>query len=503
MEKTKAFALDSQELLEKMKIVLIINDHIKTNYENIDEINISKICRSYDIKYKELIQIFQSCKNKTYEKASNLNRKTQSFNKLMEKIFLVDPNSKLFKLQLYLAYNLINMYHKDSSKDIKSNSQKLFTTFLFISFNNKNCLNYLNILKQIGLIKNEIVNDSDIQFKNKCEIIKNLNRTEFNSSLSSFLLMNDKIPQYKNIKFPNLLINDNEIIYNQKIENISNLLEVINSSLIMNEKNIRFELFQKYKNQCYKLDAINQVLASLNKEKLDSLSEGELEQLIKLHQENSSFLVNENQKNLIEISKLNNDINNYKQNAKELIDNLEKTRIKLNKTENKVLEMKERIAFQKKEYDKIYENFQKIKNRDICSFIIEYFICLLNDEDYNIGKSNYKTAVEFIVKEINISKYANYRIMLSKENIDLKELLSLLIEHKLKLNSAINDSDKKEEEFIKLIVNLKDETMGQKFRILFNKTPLLKTFCFVGRNEITRAQIRDAISRLKNDLMDE
>ena len=81
MEKTKAFALDSQELLEKMKIVLIINDHIKTNYENIDEINISKICRSYDIKYKELIQIFQSCKNKTYEKASNLNRKTQSFNK--------------------------------------------------------------------------------------------------------------------------------------------------------------------------------------------------------------------------------------------------------------------------------------------------------------------------------------------------------------------------------------------------------------------------------------
>ena len=497
MEETKTLELDSQEILEKMKLVLIFYDHIKTNSENIDEINISKICRPYDIKYKELIQMFQSFKSKKYPRASKLNGKTRSFIKLMEKIFLVNPNSKLFKLQLYLAYNLVNMYHMDSSKDIKYNSQKLFSTFLFTSFTNKTCMHYLAILKQIGLIKSEITNDTDVEFNNKCEIIKNLNRTEFNSSLSCFLLMNDKIPQYKNIKFPNLRISDNEILYNQKIENISILFEVIRSSLILNEKNIRYELFQKYRNQCNKLDAINQVLASLNKEKLDSLSEGELEQLIKLHQENSSFLVDENQKNLNLISKLKNEINNYQRNAKELTDNLENAKIKLNQADKKELEMKEKFAIQKKEYDKIYDNLQNIKYRDICSFIIEYFICLLNDEDYKTAmESNYKTAVQFIVKEINSSKYSNYRIMLSKENINLKELLSVLIEHKLEFNSVTHDSKKKEDEFIRLIVGFKDEKMGQKFRILFNKTPLLKTFCFVRRNEISRAQIRDTISGL-------
>ena len=58
----------------------------------------------------------------------------------------------------------------------------------------------------------------------------------------------------------------------------------------MNDKNIRFEIFKKYVNQEDNLNAINQVLSSLNKKKLNSLKEDDLMQNIELQIENNSFL---------------------------------------------------------------------------------------------------------------------------------------------------------------------------------------------------------------------
>jgi hypothetical protein len=493
--------MSNQELLKKLKLVLIINDYVKTKSENIDEFNLSKINLSYDIQYKGLVQVFESFKHKKYQKTSNLNRKTQSFINLMDKISNSDPKSNLFNVQLSLAYYLVYMYHNGVGQDDKKGYMKTFTTFLFCFFNNNICLQYLSILRHIKLLINENINDSDSQFQNKCEMIINLDRYEFNSNLSSFLLKNEAIPQYKKISFPKLYPNDNENIYNMKIEKIANLLDVIKSSLTMNIEDIRFELFKKYMNQLNKLDAVNQVLSFFDKKKLISLSEGEFEQYIELYKEHSIFYKRKYDKSEEEISKLNNELTNYRQAAKILTNNLEKSQNKLKELmeERKSnREIKEKYDLQTKEFDKIYDKLQNVKYRDISTFIIDYFICLLNDSDYDfVMNSTYRTAVDFIIKEINTDNYSNYKRLLLNEGISLGELLNVLIEHKFEFNSVTHDSAKIEEEFIRLIIGFKNEEMGRKFQILFEKTPLLKTFCFVKRNEITRAQIRNTISGFK------
>lgn len=104
MEDKKQPEIDSQELLEKLKLVFIIYDYIKTKSENIDEFNLSKIYLSNDIRHKGLVKVFQFYKYKKYPRTSNFNRKTQFFISLIEKIFNSYPKSKIFDLQLSLAY---------------------------------------------------------------------------------------------------------------------------------------------------------------------------------------------------------------------------------------------------------------------------------------------------------------------------------------------------------------------------------------------------------------
>jgi len=358
MEDKKQPEIDSQELLEKLKLVFIIYDYIKTKSENIDEFNLSKIYLSNDIRHKGLVKVFQFFKYKKYPRTSNLNRKTKFFISLIEKIFNSYPKSKIFDLQLSLAYNLIYMYHKDIGKDDKKEYKKSFTTYLSCSFKNNICLQYLNILKQIDLLKKESVNDSDTQFSNKCEMIINLNRTEFNSSIFRFILMND---QYKKIKFPRLLINDDESIYNKKIEDISTLLDVIKASSKMNKENIRFELFEKYMNQLNKLDAINQVLSCFNKRELISLSEGEFEQYIELRLENALFLKKEEQKRENTLYSLNNQLTICRQLLKKLLDNLKNAEIELMHFQKMKKEMRPRYESQEKDFNNLYAKFQNVK----------------------------------------------------------------------------------------------------------------------------------------------
>lgn len=139
-----------------------------------------------------------------------------------------------------------------------------------------------------------------------------MNIYELNSSLSSFLLIKDSIPQYKNIYFPKLDIKDNESVYNEKIKNIAILLEVIKSSLEMPESNIRFNLFKKYINDNNKLKAVNKVLSSLKIKQLKTLNEKEdLMQYVELQLENNKFLESENNNNLQTISNLRKEIKEH------------------------------------------------------------------------------------------------------------------------------------------------------------------------------------------------
>lgn len=139
-----------------------------------------------------------------------------------------------------------------------------------------------------------------------------MNIYELNSSLSSFLLIKDSIPQYKNIYFPKLDIKDNELVYNEKIKNIAILLEVIKSSLEMPESNIRFNLFKKYINDNNKLKAVNKVLSSLKIKQLKTLNEKEdLMQNVELQIENNKFLESENNNNLQTISNLRKEIKEH------------------------------------------------------------------------------------------------------------------------------------------------------------------------------------------------
>ena len=154
------------------------------------------------------------------------------------------------------------------------------------------------------------------------------------------------------------------------------------------------------------------------------------------------------------------------------------------------------LSSQTKQFEKLYEESQNIKYRDICSYIIDYYICLLDEEHYNAAlDSDYNTAISYIINEININ-FEKYKNLLLKDEIILDDLLNILLKHKNEYNSITHDSEKKEEEFIRLITNFENEEIGKKFKLLFNKTPLLKKFCFTKNNEITRDKIKNAILKL-------
>lgn len=203
------------------------------------------------------------------------------------------------------------MFHKDTSQNIQELKHKFY---IFLATVVKEYPYYLSLLENISLLKkeNEGNTNTDIEFLNYCNIIQNLNIYELNSSLSSFLLLKDSIPQYKNIYFPKLDIKDNESVYNEKIKNIAILLEVIKSSLEMPESNIRFNLFKKYINDNNKLKAVNKVLSSLKIKQLKTLNEKEdLMHYVELQIENNKFLESENNNNLQTISNLRKEIKEH------------------------------------------------------------------------------------------------------------------------------------------------------------------------------------------------
>ena len=305
-----------------IKELLLMYNLVVDSTKNIDELNTSEIILTEDQKKENLKSFIQSYKKASYQISSsnynNLNKITISFINLISNILSNFYIDKVSFCQLFSAYYLVQIFHKDTSEENIDKYRKSLNIILFTTINNYSY--YVDILKKINLIEvdeeDEEIEEKEAQFQNKCQIIKNLNRNELNANISTFLLKNDNIPQYKNIIFPKLDLNDGEEAFNNKIKDIANLLDVIKSSLKMNTENIRFLLFKRYVNHNEKLNAINEVLSSLKKKKLSNLEENDLSLNIELYKENCSFLRKENLKSNKNIKNLIENNNEYE---KELI----------------------------------------------------------------------------------------------------------------------------------------------------------------------------------------
>lgn len=493
---------DAKELSKEIKNLLLIYDHIRTSNKNIDEFNPSKIVLTKDIKQKDLKDVFNDYKNKPYQNSHKLNNKTVYFLELMKKIFSYSFIPHLTDIQLLITYNLVYAYHIYTSEIDKEKFKKSLNLYLVSTVNNYS--DYLSILKYIGSLNEDSEENTDVQFLNLCKVIQLLNKSEFNSSLSSFILLNDSIPQYKKINFPKLDVKEDEKTYDKKIKHIAILLDVINSSLEMHQENIRYEIFKKYKNQEDKLNAVNLVLSSLNKNKLQSLSENDLEQNIQLQIEDNKYLKNENDKRNKRIDALQKELNTYIDEVQTLngevsvLNGKVKTLSqKLNEEKKNTSDLTLKLEEKDKNLVKLHDELQNIKYRDVCSYIIDYFVCLLNDYEYNIAiNSTYGSAVDYVLKEIKKTKYYKYNDAINKKGITIEKLLDFLLDHKLDMNSIVHDGERKEQEFIRLIKDKKGSDMSEQFKSLFNETPLLRQFCFVKENGITRQQIKTAILEL-------
>ena len=493
---------DAKELSKEIKNLLLIYDHIRTSNKNIDEFNPSKIVLTKDIKQKDLKDVFNDYKNKPYQNSHKLNNKTVYFLELMKKIFSYSFIPHLTDIQLLITYNLVYAYHKYTSQIDIEKFKKSLNLYLVSTVNNYS--DYLSILKYIGSLKEDSEGNTDKQFLNLCKVIQLLNQFEFNSNLSAFILLNYSIPQYRKINFPKLDVKEDEKTYNKKIKDIAILLDVINSSLEMHQENIRYEIFKKYKNQEDKLNAVNLVLSSLNKNKLQSLSENDLEQNIQLQIEDNKYLKNENDKRNKRIDALQKELNTYKDEVQTLNGEVSVLNGKVNTLSQKLNEEKKntsdltlKLEEKDKNLVKLHDELQNIKYRDVCSYIIDYFVCLLNDYEYNIAiNSTYGSAVDYVLKEIKKTKYYKYNDAINKKGITIEKLLDFLLDHKLDMNSIVHDGERKEQEFIRLIKDKEGSNMSDQFKSLFNETPLLRQFCFVKENGITRQQIQTAILEL-------
>ena len=249
MEKT---TIRNEEIGHQIKKLLLIYNLVMTSAANINEFNTSEISLTEDMKIENIQNFVKSFQNATYQKPSNVNNITNSFINLISNILSYSYISNVSTAQFLSAYYLVHIFHKDSSEeDIQKNKKSLNITLNFAIADYYS--DYVKILEMINLIEKEKENDINTQFQNKCQLIKNLNISEFNANISTFLLKHNEVPHYKNIDFPKLDSNDDQNTCINKIKEIATFLDVINSSLNMNTENIRFELYNKYITQNDKL----------------------------------------------------------------------------------------------------------------------------------------------------------------------------------------------------------------------------------------------------------
>ena len=108
---------DLKNLSNKIKMIFLIYDYVRSSSKNINEFNISKIVLTRDIKKKTFEEVFNSYKNRSYNQSSNLNNKTLYFIDLMKNIMSYDYRPDVSNTQLLLTYDLVTIFHKETSPE--------------------------------------------------------------------------------------------------------------------------------------------------------------------------------------------------------------------------------------------------------------------------------------------------------------------------------------------------------------------------------------------------
>ena len=148
--------------------------------------------------------------------------------------------------------------------------------------------------------------------------------------------------------------------------------------------------------------------------------------------EDNKFIKNENDKGIKTIEELEKEIKNCQISIEaitcniELINgeikifsqNIKETEKNLKEEKLKKLNYISKLESKEKEMKKLYDELKNIKYRCILRYIIDYFICLLNNNEYKIVKeSNYGNAINYIVEEMKNDKYEKYKNTLLKKEL--------------------------------------------------------------------------------------
>lgn len=87
MTENQNFKKEVEENKKKIKLVLLIYDHIRMKNHNIDTFKTSSIIYSKKMKGKDIVTAFNEYKSKVYNRSSNINNKTHYFLELMKAIY--------------------------------------------------------------------------------------------------------------------------------------------------------------------------------------------------------------------------------------------------------------------------------------------------------------------------------------------------------------------------------------------------------------------------------
>ena len=406
--------------------------------------------------------------------------------------------------------NNINKNNSNISTEKENNKKKIIE--------NNNLRNYRSLLEKIREIKNE-----NLGFKNEIEEYQNIFNEMVKIVVNGVMMkeseMNDKYQNIvnkllKDLELSKQKINKIDIDYKKRTNyNLQKFNNIINNNKIQKEQieknfqesidNLEQEknklikeknnLIEEQKNKNIELNKLNDELISLEKEKQNITQENEkLKAEINELNQNIDIINKNNEENIEKIILEKEEIINQltqdleKANTKMINQNklIEKSKIKIEelekwKKETKIiLKQYEKEKFRLNELEKIFNQFQNLKNENkntlkdiekiknekiqlnkqnmVQKDLIEKYKNLNND--LNKEKEETKNNIDKLNKEIDELKYSKNKLKSENENIHLKDesthKLRKIIENLKKQNKELEE---KNNELLKRL-ELKEKT---------------------------------------------
>ena len=393
--------------------------------------------------------------------------------------------------------NNINKNNSNISTEKENNKKKIIE--------NNNLRNYRSLLEKIREIKNE-----NLGFKNEIEEYQNIFNEMIKIVVNGVMMkeseMNDKYQNIvnkllKDLELSKQKINKIDIDYKKRTNyNLQKFNNIINNNKIQKEQieknfqesidNLEQEknklikeknnLIEEQKNKNIELNKLNDELVSLDKEKQNITQENEkLKAEINELNQNIDIINKNNEENIEKIILEKEEIINQltqdleKANTKMINQNklIEKSKIKIEelekwKKETKIiLKQYEKEKFRLNELEKIFNQFQNLKNENkntlkdiekiknekiqlnkqnmVQKDLIEKYKNLNND--LNKEKEETKNNIDKLNKEIDELKYSKNKLKSENENIHLKDesthKLRKIIENLKKQNKELEEKN--------------------------------------------------------------